>query len=284
MSALEGAADGFEFDADTAVEPLGRGRFGGVVSPRWSIGPYPNGGYLLALAMAAVRRTATLPDPMAVSAHFLRPSEHAHPCEIEVATVRSGRSHATLEARLAQDGVERLRAIATLGDLGALTGGGPTAELGTPPDLPPLASCPRDRGGARALPNGLVAAIRDRLDVRFDPSTLGFANASPSGRGLMQGWVRLRDGREPDTAALVLLCDCLPPAVFDIVVGGWVPTLELTVHIRARPSPGWLACRFTTTHLRDGYLEEAGEIWDSAGVMVCQSLQFARVNPPPSSG
>ena len=52
-------------------------------------------------------------------------------------------------------------------------------------------------------------------------------------------------------------------------------TMELTVHVRARPRPGWLACRTQTRHVIGGYHEEDFEIWDSAGQLVAQSRQFA---------
>jgi hypothetical protein len=74
----------------------------------------------------------------------------------------------------------------------------------------------------------------------------------------------------------------MPPAVFDAVEGGWVPTLELTVHVRARPAPGWLRCWFRTRFLIDGYLEEDGEIWDEQDNLVALSRQLARLNPPSS--
>jgi hypothetical protein len=49
----------------------------------------------------------------------------------------------------------------------------------------------------------------------------------------------------------------------------------LTVHIRAKPAPGWVACRSSTRHLIGGYHEEDFEIWDSTGALVAQSRQFA---------
>ena len=52
-------------------------------------------------------------------------------------------------------------------------------------------------------------------------------------------------------------------------------TVELTVHVRARPAPGWLACRVATRYVTSGYHEEDFEIWDSGGTLVAQSRQLA---------
>jgi hypothetical protein len=61
---------------------------------------------------------------------------------------------------------------------------------------------------------------------------------------------------------------------------GWAPTLELTVHVRAHPAPGWLRVRHQTRNLAGGMFEEDCEIWDSAGRLVCQSRQLALVPRP----
>lgn len=262
-----------EYDADTATTAVGPGRYSGEVTSRWSIGPYPNGGYLLGIALDAVRRELPHPDPFAVSAHFLSPSVHG-PCEVLVDVLRSGASHATASARLVQDGVERMRVLATYGDLGRASG--PTVVVARPPVLPPLDECVGDHDGP--MPNGLVAHIRERFDQRYDPETVRWRHGERRGRGVVAGYLRFADGREADTAVLPLVCDGFPPAVFDLVEGGWVPTLELTVHVRARPAPGWLRCRFTTGAVLSGYIEEDGEVWDSEGRLVAQSRQLARVN------
>ncbi len=49
------------------------------------------------------------------------------------------------------------------------------------------------------------------------------------------------------------------------------------MHVRARPAPGWLACRSYTRFVTGGYHEEDFEVWDSAGVLVAQSRQLALV-------
>lgn len=47
---------------------------------------------------------------------------------------------------------------------------------------------------------------------------------------------------------------------------------------RARPEPGWLACRAGTRHVINGYHEEDFEIWDSGGRLVAQARQLARLS------
>ena len=61
---------------------------------------------------------------------------------------------------------------------------------------------------------------------------------------------------------------------------GWVPTIELTVHLRARPAPGWILGQFTTQDMQDGRLIEDGALWDSRGTLVAQSRQLALLLDP----
>jgi hypothetical protein len=72
------------FDDETRVSPLDPApggpqgddsrRWQGQVSAAWNIGTNPNGGYLLALAGAALQQaTPGQPDPLSITAHYLRP-------------------------------------------------------------------------------------------------------------------------------------------------------------------------------------------------------------------
>ena len=69
----------------------------------------------------------------------------------------------------------------------------------------------------------------------------------------------------------------LKRACWSLGIQGWAPTLELSAHVRARPTPGWLRVRVSTRNLAGGLLEEDAEVWDSSDRLVAQSRQLARV-------
>jgi acyl-CoA thioesterase len=278
----------YAFDEDTALGPLAEpGRFTAGISHRWdTVGP-PNGGFLLALVAKAMARTVPFPDPITLTGHFLRPARHS-PVDISVEQVRAGGAHATAMGRLHQDGIEILRTLATFADLGKTVQGGsrrrdrgdtprppggPTHSDAGPPALPPPEDCvPIAELGARQwddLPGRLPVLYRS-IDIR-----VGRPERPENEVARVEGWVRFTDGREPDVAALPLLADVFPPAVFDVSDASWVPTVELTVHVRGRPAPGWIAASFRTKFLSDGYFEEDGELWDSTGRLVALSRQLA---------
>ncbi len=259
-----------EFDSAVALEPRGGG-FRGTLHPGFNVGRSPNGGYVAALGVAAMGRTLPHPDPFSVTTHYLRRLE-AGPVEIDVEVIREGRSLSTAEARIRQGGAEGARMLAVFGDLASLVG--PAAVRGAPPDLPP----PDELVASRDVPG--LPEIVYRFDLRIHPDHLAGLAGQPSGQGEVAAWMRFADGREPDAASLVLFADAGPPAALNLTQAGWVPTIELTVHVRARPAPGWLRGVFRTRFLIGGYLEEDGELWDSGGDLVALSRQLARVHRP----
>ncbi len=119
-------------------------------------------------------------------------------------------------------------------------------------------------------------ALLERLDLRLDPATAGWAVGAPSGAGDMRGWLGLADGRDHDPLSLLLAVDALPPTAFDLGLKGWTPTLELTVHLRRRPAPGPVRVSLVTRNLAGGLMEEDAEVWDADDRLVAQSRQLAR--------
>ncbi|MFG2223391.1 thioesterase family protein [Streptomyces sp. NPDC048644] len=269
-----------EFDRDTAVVRRAPGVYDAQLSAGWTIIHAVNGGYLLALMGRALGDTLPHPDPFSVTAHYLTASVPG-PAVIRTEVVRTGRTMSTGTATLVQfkeDGteVERLRVLASYGDLDALPDDVRTSAK--PPALPPYEHCL----GTDSAPEGQPpvpgsTAIAGRLAIRLDPATAGWAVGAPSGKGEMRGWFGLADGRDHDPLSLLLAVDGMPPTAFDLGLSGWVPTIELTTHIRCRPAPGPLRVALTTRNLAGGFLEEDGEIWDSRDRLVAQSRQLARV-------
>jgi len=142
-----------------------------------------------------------------------------------------------------------------------------------PPEMPLPENCvPRID-----LEQGVYLPILDRVDVRIRPDQ---AIAGASKLAAVSGWIRFEDGREPDVMALPLFADAFPPSLFaKYGYIGWVPTLELTVHIRRRPSPGWVLASFETDDLHGGLFVETGTLWDSEGQLVARSRQLAMLRP-----
>lgn len=113
-----------------------------------------------------------------------------------------------------------------------------------------------------------------RVDLRLDPGEDAFGGAGGPPR--VSGWFRFPDDEPVNTLGLLVAVDAFPPTVFRSGLPlGWVPTVELTAHVRARPAPGWLRCAFTTRFITGGFLEEDGEVWDGSGRLVAQSRQLA---------
>jgi hypothetical protein len=270
-----------ELDQALTLEPRVAGSYAADLDAGWTIGHAVNGGLLLAVLGKALQQTLEgHPDPLAVSAYYLSAAAPG-PAAVTTETVRAGRTMATGQASLSQAGpegrqVERVRALATYGDLAGLPGDVRTSAR--PPELPDPDACV----SAAMAPPGSAGDLPflHRFDMRLDPDTVGWAVGKPSHRGVIQGWLRMADGREPDPLMLLLAVDTLPPVTFDMGLAGWAPTLELSAHVRAVPAPGWLRVRVSTRNFAGGLLEEDAEVWDSSDRLVAQSRQLARAPLP----
>jgi acyl-CoA thioesterase len=259
----------------TAVERTGEGTWQGAIEPGWDIGGNANGGYLLAIAGRTLAEATGRPDPTTVTGHFLAPGAPG-PVTFDAGVVRAGRRFATATGVLRSPERPLLAVLGSFSEL--VPGDGPERLDGGPPELPPPEECvPVDMASESPPP------FMSRVDPRVHPEDAGFWRGEPSGRALVRGWFRLRDDELVDTTALLLVADAFPPTIFNAQLPvAWTPTLELTVHVRARPAPGWLRCAFRTRYVSAGFLEEDGEVWDATGRLVAQSRQLALV-PRPSA-
>ncbi|MGD8830702.1 MAG: thioesterase family protein [Pseudomonadales bacterium] len=259
-----------QFDTESSTRRDADGHWSGHVSGAWSIGENPNGGYLTSLALSAVLDAVPHPDPISLTTHFLRPGIAEAPCRVRVEVIRSGRTLSTVRATLLQEDKPRIEVLAALSDLDRPAG--VDTELTLPaPALPAPEVCV-PRSGAM---QNLHLPILERLSVLLHPD---LAVPGSADRAEMSGWIGFADGRAPDARALALFTDAFPPSPLSLLgVIGWVPTLELTVHVRRRPAPGWIRARFVTDDLHEGRMIETGALWDSNGALVAQSRQIGLV-------
>ena len=228
-----------------------------------------HGGWLLeTLAGAALEHTAH-PQPLAVSAHYAA-APRIGEGDVTVEVLREGRSVSTLRTRLAQQGSVKVEALVTCGTLPG-PGTVPLLVDGVPPVLPPRADCVRS-----TIPEGLPRnGITEQLEVLLDPATAAWTTGRFGGSSEVRAWVRAADGRQPDPLQLLTIADALPPVTLDLGIPGWVPTLELTVHLRAVPTAGWLRCVQRARLVHGGWLDEECEVWDSSDRLVAQARQLA---------
>jgi acyl-coenzyme A thioesterase PaaI-like protein len=256
------------FDEATAVEAIGENRFRAHIHEGWDIGGNANGGYLMALASRALMAASGRPDVITMTSHFLSPGR-VGVVIIEATPIKAGKRFATAQATVkTEEGKPVITVLAATGDVSdtdGLTRAEPPVELPAP-----------DRCFARP-PLHFEHGFHERFDVRIHPDDAHFNEGTPSDQALMRGWIRPHDGEPIDGTLVIQAFDAFPPNVFNITdIGtGWVPTVELTAHVRARPVGEWLRCRFTTRFIAGGMFEEDGEIWDENGTFVGQSRQLA---------
>jgi hypothetical protein len=264
------------FGAATAVTPAGHGSYQVELRPEYAIGgTKPNGGYLLAClgraALAAAREAGSGHEHViAAGAQYLR-SPDVGPARIDTTVLRAGRTATQVSAVISHDGGPGVQAQFTLATLAA--GRPPYWGGGEPVAMPPIGEC-----------QPMFRADRRGISVCFDPAAaLAFTPDGPvvTGGGELRAWLRDDETGALDPIGLLLAADVLPPATLGVVLTDWVPTLDLTVYVRALPAPGPLRIRMRAELIQDGFADEVCEGWDSAGRLVFQSTQLAALRLPP---
>jgi acyl-CoA thioesterase len=251
-----------DFEHDTAVAEESPGVFAGTIGGDWWVGAGPNGGYLAAIVVRALgARVDTADRPLrSLTVHYQRAPEPG-PARIEVELEREGRSVTFARVVASQDGRPFASALAVL----ARGRESLTLAAATPPEVAPPDTI-------EALSTGeAFPPFAQHFDYRplLTPE---------EGQALTGGWFRLREDRPLDAPLVTAMCDSWFPAIFAVVHEPLaVPTLDLTVHLRARlPRPAeWVLGRFTTRTAGDGFLEEDAELWSPEGELLAQSRQLA---------
>lgn len=273
------------FLCHTRVEAAGAGRYRGRIDRSWWIISGPNGGYVAAIVLRAVVAEVVARGadparrrPRSATFHFLRPPSEG-PVEVEVTVEREGRSVTEVSARMTQEGRTLVLALVAVAEdrvapvsfdedpgLPALAGG---VGVPAPEDVPA-----EDPDPERDVP------MRAHYDLRWVVGDRPF-HPSPAGASARcGGWMRLADPCPVDEVVLVAMSDAWLPPVFSRVDQPLaVPTVDLTVHFRARPgeASGWCFVEFTSPVAAEGYLVEHGRLLDRHGRLLAESRQLAVV-------
>ena len=255
------------FDQATHVEKIAEHRWRGRIHRGWNIGGVPNGAYVLAIAGRVLSEALPHPDPLTVHILYVAPTQPG-PVECRVECLRSGGSisHGTLA--LFQGSEIKAQVTACYSRLDALSGESWSSEQR--PDIPPIESIP---------PLGIHGIeLRESVHQHYCRGLEVFKRGEPDRSGVFEGWLRLADGGDAGLLGLLLFADCMSPPVFTVYGPlQWVPTLELSVQLRARPAPGPIQVRFRSRYMTRGIIEEDGELWDCEGTLVALSRQTSKV-------
>jgi acyl-CoA thioesterase len=266
------------FDADTAVEDLGQGRFSATISERWWVMKGPNGGYIAALVMQAIQK-AVGPEraPRSLTVQFPR-SPAAGPVEIVVTVEREGGSATFLSARMEQDGKLQATALAVL----AKDWQGPSfSELRMPAAEPP---------GELHSPDPEEVPEMPTMFQNYSMRAVIGEPAFSGGAAYSGVWLRAREPRRLDAPLAAAMLDAWFPAPFvSIEHSAPAPTIDYTVHFRSPLPPADATAEdpyllvFKSGLARHGFFEEDGELWSADGTLLAQSRQLALLLDRPAT-
>ena len=255
------------FDRATAAEQVEEGRWHAEIHPGWRIGEVPNGGYVLAIAGRVLAQALPHPDPLTIHILYTAPTTLGSvDCRVECLRSGGSTSHATLAMQ--QEGKLKAQVTACYCDLDALQGESWSSV--ERPEIPPIEEIPAL--GVHGI------ELRESLNQHYSRGREVFRRGEPDQSGVFEGWLRLADGGDGGVLGLLLFADGMAPPVFTVYGPlQWVPTLELSVQLRAKPAPGPIQVRFRSRYLSRGIVEEDGELWDARGNLVALSRQTSKV-------
>lgn len=258
-----------KFDEATQAIRVDDHTYDVCLDPGYSIGGPLNGGYLMAVILRAVVDASPFEHPVSTTSQFLK-APAPGPAKVRVEQLKAGRTVAFTRATLIQNDVAQIESLITTATLVDFE---PVYADKSPYVMPPREDCvklpePKPESGM---------TFNAQVELCFDPPTIGWLTGDPTGRPESRAYFRMAEPQDPDPYVLALAVDALPPVVFSAGLRGWAPTVDLTWHLRALPAPGWLTLIGSGRLISDGWFDEEVEVWDSAGKLVAQSRQLARV-------
>lgn len=255
---------------DTAVEPVGAGRYRATLSADWEIWG-PMGGYVAAVALRAAGAESPLPRPATFACHYLGVAAFG-PVDIEVTTRKQGRTVASHRVEISQD--DRVILDATVWSVGEVEG--LEHDETTGPGVPDPDGLPRIEDLVPEDARPPFAFWRN-----FEGKPLDFeADWPPDGprSARWREWLRFTptasfDDPWIDAARSVILVD-LPSWPAAHRPHAWTqppftaPTLDLSVAFH-RPTTGhdWLLCDGEAPVSTGGLFGWTARVWSPGGLL-----------------
>ena len=262
-----------KFLRDTAVSRLDENSWEAELTDDWSIGGVANGGYSMATAARALSESLDHKDPLSITGHYLSRVEPGKAL-LEIEKLNIGKSVSTALLKFTQEGEERIRFTSCFTDF-SKSKGDTLRELEVP-DFPPIEECV-----AMPYKEGFTPVLEKQIDRKFTPQSDWWDEDRPRDRACLDAYYAWPGGEDIDLFSVIFFLDTMSPPIFNRLGSrGWVPSLELTVHLKQLPSPGPLRMRGKTDFITSGFLEEDDEIWDSEGNLIGLARQMAKLRMP----
>lgn len=274
-----GAGGGAAAWEATSVERVGPGRWRSSIADGWVLSVVPQGGVVAAIAaramsaeLSAVAGGAPVPPLRSIHGVFVSPVA-AGPVEVEVTVLRAGRSVSQVQATVHAPGATT--GFTALAAFGGERPGFSFTEL-VPPDVPDPDDCrgftdppPPETGWEHRVWPFWAELLEGR-------AAMGHPTWDPTPRTAAEiaSWFRFREPPvEPDghldPLTLLVYADMMPGAVFERIGtqdrSWFAPSVDLTVHVFAPVTPGWVLAHVKAHHAGEGYASAEMALWDPRG-------------------
>ena len=252
------------------------GHFIGTTSPDyWNmVGPF--GGTTAAVMLQAVlQHPDLLGVPIALTVNYAAAIE-AGSFEVQATAVRTNRSTQHWTVQLTQAGPSGMPQVTTTATVVTAARRSTWSQNDTPrPDAPP----PADVQRASVGPKG-VAWI-NRYEMRMVHGGIPIVWNGEGDHSETRLWMRDADGRPLDFPSLAAMSDLFYPRVWlrraTVVPAG---TVSITTYFHtdaaemAAVGDGYLLGRASALQFRNGFFDQAAQLWSEAGQLLATSTQI----------
>ena len=255
----------------TSVRPVGENCYAAELGDRWNLRPLPQGGVVTAIAVRAMEASLAHEVQRPRTLHTVFAAQVAHgSLEVDVETLRIGRSMSQLRAEVRNPGARRGHLTTCV--FGSTRKGFSFTDLRPPATILDPEACPsfRDPPPEDVTDYEPVPLWSELIEGRSIIGHAPWEDYEPD-RGECLSWYHfddppMLDGGQLDPLALIVLADTMPGAVGEKigpVESRWfAPSVDLTVHLLAECRSPWVLAHSRSRYAGDGYASADMALWD----------------------